>query len=218
MYPRGLRLDDTLSTATDKSRKNEKKNTESQDSPDPFELMMNYFDKCFEGIEKKLQQLSNKNVKIKDTFKFKHKGHRIQFEFNQPILQIVGNLSSVLNNDDTSEANDLCDDLTAKLKRRNKLIKMADRSVLGWETFAEYVADRIASNDDDGKKIRQAENRALTKRKAKTSNKLILRVPSQKPSGWHFWVDGEHSGFTPPSQRNFNLRFSSNNFTQDGYY
>ena len=161
--------------------------------------MMNYFDKRFEGIEKKLQQLSNKNVKIKDTFKFKHKGHRIQFEFNQPILQIVGNLSSVLNNDDTSEANDLCDDLTAKLKRRNKLIKMADRSVLGWETFAEYVADRIASNDDDGKKIRQAENRALTKRKAKTSNKLILRVPSQKPSGWHFWVDGEHSGFTPPS-------------------
>ena len=63
--------------------------------------------------------------------------------------------------------------------------------------FAEYVADRIASNEDDGKKIRQAENRALTKRKAKTSNKLILRVPSQKPSGWHFWIDGEHNGFTP---------------------
>ena len=47
----------------------------------------------------------------------------------------------MLNNDDTSEANDLCDDLTAKLKRRNKLIKMADRSVLGWDTFAEYVAE-----------------------------------------------------------------------------
>ena len=37
MYPRGLRLDDTLSTTTDKSGKKEKKNTESQDSPDPFE-------------------------------------------------------------------------------------------------------------------------------------------------------------------------------------
>ena len=124
----------------------------------------------------------------------------------------------MLNNDDTSEANDLCDDLTAKLKRRNKLIKMANRSALGWDTFAEYVADRIASSEDDGKKIRQAENRALTKRKAKTSSKLILRVPSQKPSGWHFWIDGEHNGFTTPSQRNFNLRFSSNNITQDGYY
>ena len=35
-----------------------------------------------------------------------------------------------MNNDDTSEANNLCDDLTAKLKHRNKLIKMADRPVL----------------------------------------------------------------------------------------
>ena len=108
--------------------------------------MMNYFDKRFEGIEKKLQKPSNKNAKIEGTFKFKHKGNRTQFEFNLQILQIVENLSSVLNNDDTSEANDLCDDLTTKLKLRNKLIKMADRSVLGWDTVAEYEADPIASN------------------------------------------------------------------------
>ena len=43
---------------------------------------MNYFDKGFEGIEKKLQPPSNKNAKIDDTFKFKHKRNRIQFEFN----------------------------------------------------------------------------------------------------------------------------------------
>ena len=108
--------------------------------------MMNYFDKRFEGIEKKLQKPSNKNAKIDGTFKFKHKGNRTQFEFNQQILQIVENLSSVLNYDDTSEANDLCDDLTTKLKLRNKLIKMADRSVLGWDTVAEYEVDPIASN------------------------------------------------------------------------
>ena len=89
--------------------------------------MVNYFNKRFEGIEKKLQQPSNKNVKMEGTFKFKHKGNRIQFQFNQHILHIVENLSSALNNDDTSEADDLCDDLTAKLKRRNKLIKLADR-------------------------------------------------------------------------------------------
>ena len=128
--------------------------------------MMNYFDKRFERIEKKLQQ-PNKKAKMEDTFKFKQEGNRIQFEFNQQILQSVQNLSSALNNDDTSEANDLFDDLTAKLKRRNKLIKMADRSVLGWDTVAEYKADPIASDSDDGKKIRQAENRALTKRKSK---------------------------------------------------
>ena len=115
--------------------------------------MMNYFDKRFERIEKKLQQ-PNKKAKMEDTFKFKQEGNRIQFEFNQQILQSVQNLSSALNNGN-------------QLKRRNKLIKMADRSVLGRDTVAEYKADPIASDSDDGKKIRQAENRALTKRKSK---------------------------------------------------
>ena len=179
---------------------------------------MNYVDKRFERIEKKLQHPSNKNFKIDDTFKFKHRGNRIQFEFNQQILKIVENLSSALNNDDISKANDLCGDLTTKLKRRNKLIKMADRSVLVWDTVAEYEADPITSDSDHGKKIRQAENRALTKNKSKSSSKLTLRVPSQKPSGQQFWIDGEHIGFTPPSQRNFNFRFPSRSFTQDGYY
>ena len=205
------------STTTDKSGKRRKQNSEIQDSPDHFELMINYFHKRFEGIEK-LQYPSNKNPKIEDTLKFKHKVNRIQFEFNQKILQMFENLSSALNNDDISEAKDHCDDLTAKLKRRNKLIKMADRSVLGWDTVAEYEADPIASDSDDGKEIRQAENRAFTERKSKTSNKLTLRVPSQKPAGQQFRIDGEHNSFTPPSQQNFNFRFPSSNFTQDGYY
>ena len=51
--------------------------------------MINYFDKRFEGIEKMLQQQSNKNLKIEDTFKFRHKGNRVQFEFNEIILKIV---------------------------------------------------------------------------------------------------------------------------------
>ena len=60
------------STATDKSGKRRKQNSEIQDSPDPFKLMINYFDKRFEGIEKKLQQPLNKNAKFEDNFKFKH--------------------------------------------------------------------------------------------------------------------------------------------------
>ena len=87
-----------------------------------------------------------------------------------------------MNDDDTSEANDLCCGLAAKPKRRNKLIKIVDRSVLGWDTVAEYEADPIASDSDHEKKIRQAENRALTKQKTETSTKLTLGVSNQKPS------------------------------------
>ena len=102
--------------------------------------------------------------------------------------------------------------------RRSKLIKIVDRSVLRWDTVVEYDADPITSDSDDGKKIREAENSALTKRKTKASNKLTLYVPSQKPSGHQFRIDGEHNGFIPLSQRNFDLRFPPNSFTQDGYY
>ena len=177
---------------------------------------MNYFDKRFDRIVKKSQQPSNKNAKMEDIFKFKHKGNRAQFEFNNQISQIVQNLSSALNNDDPREANDLGDDLTAKLKRRSKLIKMADRSALGWDTVAEYKDDSIASASD-GKKISQAKNKALTKQKKK-SNKPTFCFPSQRPTAQQFWIDGQHKGFAPPSQGNFNLRFPSNNFTQDGYF
>ena len=83
---------------------------------------------------------------MEDIFKFKHKGNRVQFEFNNQILQIVQNLLSALNNDNPSEANDLCDDLTAKLKRRDNLIKMADRSALGWDTVSEYEAHPVTSD------------------------------------------------------------------------
>ena len=105
----------------------------------------------------------------------------------------------------------LCDYLTAKLKRRNKLIKMADRSVLGWDTVTEYEDDPSASDSDDGKKIRQAENRVLTKRKSKKSNKLILQVPTQKPgSTVNITAPAQHPPHTPcPKQRN--SRFASNN-------
>ena len=50
-----------ISTATDKSGKRRKQNSETQDSPNPFELMINYF----EGIKKKLQHHQIKTLKLR---------------------------------------------------------------------------------------------------------------------------------------------------------
>ena len=75
----------------------------------------------------------------------------MQYELNKQVLQIVQNLSSALNNYAVSKANNISDDLTTMLKCRNKLIKTADRSIVGWETVAEYEADPIASDSANGK-------------------------------------------------------------------
>ena len=56
-----------VSSAIEKSCKRRRQNPKIQDNPDPFELMMNYFDKRFERIQKKLQQPLNKNAKTGDT-------------------------------------------------------------------------------------------------------------------------------------------------------
>ena len=63
-------------------------------------------------------------------------------------------------------------------KRRNKLIRIANKSEAGWAVVGEYLSDEVASVSDDEKKIRAAEQRALKKKKnariAKSGQKLLF--------------------------------------------
>ena len=54
------------------------------------------------------------------------------------------------------------------MNTRNKLIRMADKSVAGWNIVDEYLTDELASDSDDEKRLRQAGARALRKKKAKS--------------------------------------------------
>ena len=45
-----------------------------------------------------------------------------------------------------------------KYQRETNFIKVADRSPAGWTTIAEYEDEPLASDSEDSKKIRQAEN------------------------------------------------------------
>jgi hypothetical protein len=52
-------------------------------------------------------------------------------------------------------------DLITKLRERNKLMRIADNSAGGWATVREYESSGYADNEEDEKRIRQAENMVL---------------------------------------------------------
>lgn len=49
---------------------------------------------------------------------------------------------------------------TLLLANRRKLILLADESQFGWKMFEENSYHELAEDEDDGKKIRRAEERA----------------------------------------------------------
>lgn len=57
------------------------------------------------------------------------------------------------------------------LKRRQKLIQLADTSELGWRMVAEYESNPIASDSEDEKRIHKAEYRASRKAKGEKTKR-----------------------------------------------
>ena len=109
-----------------------------------------------------------KKLKQDQEYKWKFESNRIQFSINSEILE---DLNQII------WANEIVD----KVKKRNKLIKIADDSEAGWDTVKQYEANPVASDSDDENKIIKAENRALRKRKIKSATNF---KKDKKPSNY----------------------------------
>ncbi|KAK3084960.1 hypothetical protein FSP39_022074 [Pinctada imbricata] len=113
-----------------------------------------------------------KKLKTDTQHKWKFEGNKIQYLFNSELLEDVTQFSWAVSNSKFDYAKELADSVSEKIKKRNKLIKIADTSEGGWETVRQYESNPVASDSDDENKIHKAEVRAIRKNKERTKNKV----------------------------------------------
>ena len=80
---------------------------------------------------------------------------------NSEFLEELAQTVWAIDNIKFEHARETISELVEKVKRRNKLIKIADTSEEGWKTVRQYESSPVASDSDDESKINKAENRAL---------------------------------------------------------
>jgi hypothetical protein len=141
-----------------------------QDLIDTYNLSRNYLDHTIVDLKSDLlseQDSFSKKFRDESSMKFKSGGNCIQFKFNEGIQSGFQQIYKQLATPNTTSAS-LALNIISKHKDRNKLIRIVDTSAGGWATVRVYGSSDIAENEEDDKKIRQADNRALKSIKEKT--------------------------------------------------
>ena len=127
------------------------------------DLKTNIADSSRESLsraEKQEKQLKN----IKEGKDFKKRGVQKQYTFNQDIRNEIEEAITKVVSGRVTKAKRLLEGCVNRIKKRNKLLKIVDKSPAGWLIADEYETNDCASDSADDKKIRKAEKAALQRR------------------------------------------------------
>ena len=100
-----------------------------------------------------------------DPYVFKRKGNKFVFDFNKKIFNKQEQALTALKAKQYEKAKQELEEGTKLIAKRQKVIKLADKSEFGWETVNEYLADDLASDDKDTKIIKRQKGVLLEKSK-----------------------------------------------------
>ena len=125
-----------------------------------------------------------KKLRREEPKSFKREGNEIQYKFNLKLQDTLDEVKSHLESSAAvDKAKSSLSEGTSMLCERQKLILLADKSDFGWKTVEQYTQHELADNEEDGKKICRAEERAEKALKSDASKKPINQSSSlSRPS------------------------------------
>ena len=120
-------------------------------------------------LETKTKEIEQKSKIDKEVVRLKYRGNQKQFELNAAIDSILESIESETQQSQPSNdrIRSLAKDARELLRKRQKLIKIADKSRDGWQVVAEYESDELASGSVDEKRLKKARETASRKRRQK---------------------------------------------------
>ena len=118
-----------------------------------------------------------------DPYVFKRKGNKFQSDFNKKIFNKQEQPLTALKAKQYEKVKQELEEGTQLIAKRQKVIKLADKSEFGWETVNEYLADDLASDDEDAKRIKKTERSAARKVKERLDlrNKKKPKILANHP-------------------------------------
>ena len=165
-----------------------------------------------ETILKQQEDLASKIEAEEGSYQFKKKGNEQQYKINSKVLKANAKAIRAIDSGDSARAKEALKEGTDLLNKRQKLIKLADKSEFGWATINEYLDDELADDESDARKIKKAEKRASDKAKASQDKKRKLsKTNHQSSSGRNFGSNWPSASPFPslPNFRPSSGRYSS---------
>ena len=139
------------------TKKRTSQESEKEIEPDDaLNLMFDYFDKKFESMQAQIDKNMEPPAKKykPDGHDIKGKGNKDQFDFNTEISFAIQECQQQISRGNIEDLSANLTSIATKLKKRNKLIKLANRSPAGWSIVQEYEQEPMGSDSNDAQKVR----------------------------------------------------------------